>query len=382
MPSFPSGVALRNTLGRAILFPVVIMSRETPNWKLQFLSDNASPVCPEAWQAIERSNVDPESSYTVGYGDDPVTAEAARRIQDVFETDCEVFFVFNGSAANALALSSICQSYHGILCHPLSHAETDEANAPEFFTGGAKLLHVDGPHGRIDPQGIPGILSRGHDIHSAKIRALTITQSTEVGTVYPIEQIHRLTAFRREYTEYDFKFHMDGARFANAVVALGNVAPKEITWQAGIDVLTFGGTKNGCPGTEALVFFDKSLAREFAWRRKQAGQLASKMRYLAAPWIGILETGAWLNNARNANDHAKLLGDQLAAVPGVTLAFEVETNAVFARLPEAVAAALQAQGWHFYHFNSVGAWRFMCTWNTTREAIETLVSAVRELMPD
>jgi threonine aldolase len=180
----------------------------------------------------------------------------------------------------------------------------------------------------------------------------------------------------------DLKFHMDGARFANAVVALGNVAPKELSWQAGIDVLTFGGTKNGCPGTEALVFFDKDLARDFAWRRKQGGQLASKMRYLAAPWIGILENDTWLKNARHANDHARKLASELTAFSEVTLPFNVETNAVFAQLPDGLAAELHARGWQFYEFPAANAWRFMCTWNTTVEAIQALIADVRQILTE
>ena len=356
------------------------MSDESSNWKLQFLSDNASSICPEAWEALEQANSRPDTMYTVAYGDDPITAEATRLIQEIFETDCEVFFVFNGSAANSLALASMCRSYHGILCHPLSHAESDEANAPEFFTGGAKLLHVDGANGKMNPQSIPKILERGHGIHSAKIRALTITQATEVGTIYSVEEIRQLTALKHDHAELDLKFHMDGARFANAVVALGNVAPKEITWRAGIDLLTFGGTKNGCPGTEALIFFDKTLARDFAWRRKQAGQLASKMRYLAAPWIGILKNEAWLNNARHANEHARILGDELASIAGVTLPFDVEANAVFAQFPRGLAEALHARGWHFYQFTAADAWRFVCTWNTTIEAIGALVGDARDFL--
>ena len=358
------------------------MSIETPNWKLQFLSDNVSPICPEAWQALEQANSDPDLIFAPSYGDDPTTAQATRLIQELFETDCEVFFVFNGSAANSLALATICQPYHGIVCHPLSHAETDEANAPEFFTGGAKLLQVDGADGKVDPTGIDQLLERGHGIHSAKIRGITITQATEAGAVYTPKEIRRLTDLKRQYPEVDFKFHMDGARFANAVAALHGVAPKEITWQAGIDVLTFGGTKNGCPGTEAVVFFDKSLARDFAWRRKQSGQLASKMRYLAAPWVGILNGDVWLNNARHANEHAGRLGAALAAIPGVQLAFEVKTNIVFARLPGSLTKALHAHDWHFYYFANVGAWRFLCTWNTTQQAIDALIGDIREGLGD
>ena len=358
------------------------MTSDTTNAKLQFASDNASPICPEAWEALERANFSPESTFAVPYGDDPITAEATRRIQEVFETDCEVFFVFNGSAANALALATMCQPYHGIVAHPISHAEIDEANAPEFFTGGAKLLHLDGAQGKMNPRGMTKLLKRGHGIHSAKIRGVTITQATEVGTVYTLDELHELTALKHEHTEMDLKFHMDGARFANALVALGNVAPKELSWQAGIDVLSFGGTKNGCPGTEALVFFDKDLARDFAWRRKQGGQLASKMRYLAAPWIGILKNDAWLNNARHSNDHARKLGSELTAFSEVTLPFRVETNAVFAQLPDGLAAALHARGWQFYEFPAANAWRFMCTWNTTMEAIQALIADVRQILTE
>lgn len=349
----------------------------TPNWKNQFASDNTSPICPEAWHALQQANE--EHAFTLGYGEDPITARAMRLIQELFETDCEVFFVFNGSAANCLALASMCQPYHGILCNTLAHADTDEANAPEFFTGGAKLLPIEGPGGKIDPANIARILQRGHGIHSAKVRAVTITQATEVGAVYTPDEIRRLTAIKREYPDNDFKFHMDGARFANAAATL-KVAPKEITWRAGIDVLTFGGAKNGGPPTEALVFFDKSLARDFAWRRKQSGQLASKMRYLAAPWIGMLENGAWLKHAGHANACARRLGSALAALPGISVTFPVEANAVFVRLPDGLAQKLEDRGWHFYYFSNVASWRFMCSWNTSEQAIDALLGDVRQAL--
>jgi threonine aldolase len=195
-----------------------------------------------------------------------------------------------------------------------------------------------------------------------------------------MEEIRQLTALKHEHAELDLKYHMDGARFANAMVTLGDVAPKELTWAAGIDVLTFGGTKNGCPGTEALIFFDKTLAQDFAWRRKQTGQLASKMRFLSAPWIGMLKNDIWLKNARHANDHARRLGKDLAAMAGISLAFEVETNAVFAQLPDGLAEALHTRGWHFYRFENARAWRFMCTWSTTEEAIQTLLDDISELL--
>ena len=352
---------------------------ESPNWKQQFISDNASPICPQAWEAMERANSQPETFFTHPYGDDPFTAAASSKIQELFETDCEVFFVFNGTIANSLALAQICQPYSGIICHPFSHVDNDEANAPEFFSGGAKLLLVDGDDAKIDPQRIPAVMGRGHGIHTSKIKAVSVTQATEVGTVYQMDEVKQLTEIKDQHPELNLKFHMDGARFANAMVALDNVSAKEITWQAGIDVLSLGGTKNGCPGTEALVFFDKQLAAEFAWRRKQAGQLASKMRYLSAPWLGVLSDDAWLKNARHANEQATLLSTELAAVDGIELAYPVETNAVFAQLPPGMPEALLERGWQFYHFPAANAWRFMCTWCTAEAGVRALLDDVRAI---
>ncbi|MGH9457480.1 MAG: threonine aldolase family protein [Thermoanaerobaculia bacterium] len=351
------------------------MSAGSPDWKRQFASDNTAPVAPEAWEALERANREP--SFTMGYGDDPVTRRAVALVREVFETDCDVYFVFNGSAANSLALASICNPYHGVICHPVSHAETDEANAPEFFTGGAKLIHVGGALGKLDPAGIPPLLRRGHGIHSAKPRAVTITQATELGTVYTPAEIRRITSIRARPEFADFRFHMDGARFANAVASTG-AAPAELTWKAGIDVLSFGGTKNGGPGSEAIVFFDRELARDFEWRRKQGGQLASKMRYLAAPWVGMLENGAWLRHAARANACARRLAEALAAIDGVTLRVPVEANAVFVAFPDGVPEELERHGWHFYYFNDADAWRLMCSWNAGDEAIHAFVGDVRE----
>lgn len=349
-----------------------------PDWKLQFASDNTAPVFPEAWEAMRAANDAPR--YTLGYGDDPVTERAVELVRSLFETKCDVFFVFNGSAANALSLSAICRPWHGVICNPISHAETDEANAPEFFTGGAKLIHVAGPYGKIDPATVPPLLERGHGIHSAKLRAVTITQATEVGAVYTPDEIRAVTALRRSPGLDALRFHMDGARFANALAALPDVRPADLTWRAGIDVLSLGGAKSGLPATEAIVFFDRSLAEEFEWRRKQGGQLASKMRYLSAPWIGALDGGAWLRHARRANEAARRLAAGLSAIPGVEIAVPVEANGVFARLPDGAAQALHEKGWHFYPFSAVGAWRFMCNWSTSDEAIDALVTDAREVV--
>ncbi len=240
-----------------------------------FASDNYAGVCPEAWAEMAKANL----GHVRGYGDDEWTAKAADLIRDIFETKCEVFFVFNGTAANSLSLASLCQSYHSILCHELAHVEADECGAPEFFSNGTKVLLLPGENGKIHPAAIEKMVKRRTDIHYPKPRAVSVTQATELGTVYSVEE---LKAIWGTCKKLGLHIHMDGARFANAVASLG-VAPKEITWQAGVDVLCFGGTKNGTAVGDAVVFFNPMLAKEFDFRCKQAGQLASKMRFLSMP---------------------------------------------------------------------------------------------------
>ncbi|MDB6155397.1 MAG: Threonine aldolase [Chthoniobacteraceae bacterium] len=334
-----------------------------------FASDNYSGICPEAWEAMEEAN----HGHSRSYGDDPWTLRATNLLRDLFETDCEVFFVFNGTAANSLALASCCQSYHSILCHELAHVETDECGAPEYFSNGTKLLLLPGENGKIAPAGIEATVKRRTDIHFPKPRAVSVTQATEVGTVYKPDE---LKAIWSKTKALDLKLHMDGARFANAVASLG-VAPKEITWQSGVDVLCFGGTKNGMALGEAVVFFNRTMAREFEFRCKQAGQLASKMRFLSAPWVGMLKDGAWLRHAGHANAMAQLMESKLREIPSVKILFPREANAVFAELPLASIQALHAQGWLFYTFIGAGGCRLMCTWDTQPEDIERFVSELK-----
>ena len=259
----------------------------------QFASDNYAGICPEAFAALAEAN----HGHAKSYGNDPWTEKAADLIREIFETRCEVFFAFNGTAANSLALASMCQSYNSILCHESAHIETAECGAPEFFSNGSKVLLLSGENGKIDPASIEGAVKKRTDIHYPKPRVLSLTQATEAGTLYSLDELKTVTETAREL---NLRIHMDGARFANAVSALG-VAPKEITWQAGVDVLCFGGTKNGMPVGEAVVFFNTELAKEFDYRCKQAGQLASKMRFLSAPWVGMLQDGAWIQHAAHAN---------------------------------------------------------------------------------
>jgi len=333
-----------------------------------FASDNYAGICPEAWQAMEAAN----HGFASSYGDDAWTAKACASIRDIFETDCEVFFVFNGTAANSLALASLCRSYHSIICHDSSHVETDECGAAEFFSNGTKLLLVGGDNGKMNLDEIEHTVKRRSDIHYPKPQAITLTQSTELGTLYTVAELQAAGELARRL---NLKVHMDGARFANAVAALG-VAPKELTWKAGVDVLCFGGTKNGMAVSEAVVFFDKTLAAEFDYRCKQAGQLASKMRFLSAPWTGMLASGAWLKYAAHANHCAALLEKRVAAIPGVSLKVPREANALFLEMPPALCERLRDSGWRFYTFIGAGGARFICSWNTTEAEIEALAADI------
>lgn len=343
-----------------------------PSRPRHFASDNYAGVCPEAWQALEAANRD----HASGYGDDPWTTRASDLIREVFETDCEVFFVFGGTAANSLSLASMCQSYHSIICHQVAHVETDECGAPEFFSNGTKLLLASGEHGKLTPEAIDGLVRRRSDVHYPKPRAVSLTQATEVGTVYTPDEVMAVSSACRRH---NLHMHMDGARFANAVASLG-VAPKAVTWQAGVDVLCFGGTKNGAPVGDAVVFFNHALAREFDYRRKQAGQLASKMRFLSAPWVGMLERDAWLRRASHANAMAEALADALRSIPGVSLLFPRQANAVFVELPVHTIRELRARGWKFYTFIGDRGCRLMCAWDTTPEDVQALAGDIAELL--
>ncbi|HMA32593.1 MAG TPA: low specificity L-threonine aldolase [Casimicrobiaceae bacterium] len=332
----------------------------------QFASDNNAGICPEAWRALEAAN----RGHASGYGADDWTRAASDAIRAAFETDCGVYFVFNGTAANSLALASICRSTDAIVCHAMAHIHVDECGAPAFMSGGATLLTVDTPGAKLTPDAVAGAAVTPHDEHSSRPRALSLTQATELGTLYSPAEIAALAdaAHARR-----MRVQMDGARFANAVASLG-CAPADISWRAGVDVLCLGGTKNGLPGSEAVLFFDRDLADEFARRRKQAGQLASKMRFLAAPWLGILEGGAWLRHAAHANAMARRLAGALAAFREARLLAPVQANGVFVDLPRQAIDALHAKGWHFYPFVGETGVRLMCAWDTPAEAVDRLIA--------
>ena len=336
-----------------------------------FASDNCAGICPEALQALLSAN----NGHASAYGDDDWTRRVSDRLRELFATDCDVYFVFNGTAANSLALASLCQSYHSVICHELAHVATDECGGPEFFSNGSKLLSAKGENGKLTPDAILEVIERRSDIHYPKPRVVTLTQVTEVGTLYRTDEVAAIAELAHSK---GLRVHMDGARFANAIAALG-VTPADMTWRAGVDVLCFGGTKMGLPVGEAVVFFDRSLAEDFAYRCKQAGQLASKMRFLSSPWLGILEGDTWLRHARHANAMAQRLSTGLARIPGASLMFPTEANGVFASLSPAVQDGLRERGWRFYSFIGAGGSRFMCAWDTTPERVDALLADLREL---
>jgi threonine aldolase len=336
-----------------------------------FASDNNAGICPEAWAALAAAN----GGHAAGYGDDDWTRRAADAVRAVFDADADVYFVFNGTAANSLALAAICRSTDAVVCHAQAHVNVDECGAPEFFSGGAKLLTIDTPLAKLTPEAVVARAVTPHDEHASRPRALALTQATELGTTYaPAE----LAALAEVAHARGMKVQLDGARFANAVAAQG-CHPADIAQRAGVDVLCFGGTKNGLPFGEAIVFFDRGLAGEFARRRKQGGQLASKMRFLAAPWLGMLEDGAWLRHAAHANAMARRLRDALVTLPGARLLAPVEANGVFIDLPRPVIEGLWARGWRFYTFVGDTGARLMCAWDTPAAAVDDFAADARAL---
>src|SRR5262252_852966 len=334
--------------------------------RYEFASDNTAAICPEAWTALEEAN----THHAPSYGEDEWTAAVCERIRQLFEVDCDVYFVFTGTGANALGLAQVCQPFHGVICHERAHIQTDEAGATESYTRGAKLFLTKTKDGKIDLREAEQLFVRQVELHGDMMHALSIAQATELGTVYATDEVEAVGAFARTHK---MLLHMDGARFANAVASLG-CAPKTITWKVGVNVLSFGGTKNGLATGELVIFFDKRSSRDFQYRVKQAGHLGSKMRFLAAPWLGLLNGDVWLRNARHANDAARELARRLRTEAGMESLFPLESNAVFIRMDDQLVHALQARGWRFYKSLEPNVYRLMCSWSTTDEEISMLIS--------
>jgi threonine aldolase len=335
-----------------------------------FTSDNTAGACPEIVQAVTAAAADQD----LPYGADRFTASARARFAEIFERDVDVLPVSTGSAANALSLAALTPPWGSVLCHRDSHINTDECGAPEFFTNGAKLVPLPGDDARIDPAQLRSAATRKiGDVHSVQPSALSITQATETGALYTPDEIHALTHIAKDA---GLSVHMDGARFANAVAALG-CTPAELTWQAGIDILSFGATKNGAMTADAIVVFNRTLTPELSFRAKRAGQLTSKMRFQSAQLDAYLTDGLWLRNAAHANTMAERLGNGLKATPGADLLHAVEANILFCRLPQPVIDQLLEEGFAFYHDRwEPGVCRFVTSFSTTEDDVDTLLEAV------
>ena len=334
----------------------------------QFASDNTAGICPEVLAALEEAN----HAAAESYGPDQWTSRVRQLVRDVFETDCDAYLVFNGTAANALVLAQLCQPFHSVVCHHHAHIQTDECGAPEFFTRGSKLLLVGGDAGKIDINEVDAVIARQPEVHAHKPRVISLTQATEFGTVYTRGEIGGIAQAARKRQMF---LHMDGARFPNAISSLGCLA-KEITWKIGVDVLCFGGTKNGAAAAELVIFFKKELSQEFDYRLKQAGQLASKTRFLAAQWLGLFKNDVWLRNANHANAMARKLAGRLRSSGKIDIVLPVEANAVFVRTSDQLAHDLHSRGWHFYKFIEPDIYRLMCSWATTEAEIDRFVGDV------
>jgi len=334
-----------------------------------FRSDNTSGAHPAIVEAIAEA----AKGSAAPYGEDPWSARLTERLSEMFETEVLVFPVATGTAANSLALASLAPPFGAIYCHVEAHVNTDECAAPEAATGGAKLIGIEGEHGRITPEGLDRVLKiapRG--VHWPKPSVLSLSQTTEAGTVHTPDEIDRLTARARAA---GLTTHLDGARFANAVASLG-VSPADLTWRAGVDVMSLGATKNGAAMAEAIVFFRPELGAETAFRRKRAGHLVSKSRFISAQLLAWLENGLWLELATHANAAARRLVAGLTALPGASLLHPADANEVFIRLPEPVIEGLEASGYNFYRWGE-GAIRLVTSFDTPDEAVDGLIAAAK-----
>jgi threonine aldolase len=332
--------------------------------RYDFASDNTAPAAPEAIAALTAAN----AGFTSGYGTDPVSARGADAVRALLDADAEVRFVASGTAANAISLAALCRPFEAVLAHQHAHICTDETGAPGFFGQGLGLVGLAGESGRLAPESLAQPLAWPDLSHRQSPAALSLTNATEYGTVYSAQALAALIAPAKAK---GLKVHLDGARLANAAAAgfdLTSIA------RCGVDILVFGGTKAGMTPSEAIVIFDRDVARRFDARLKQAGQLPSKGRFYAAPFIGMLEDGAILRHAA----HANAMAQRLAALMPFRVTHPVEANAVFVEMDEARLTALHAAGWFVYRFLD-GSVRFMCSWATTPDAVDELGAVLRSV---
>lgn len=337
---------------------------------MNFASDNVAGVSPAIMEAIAAAN----TGAAMPYGADAISARLEKRFAEIFEHEVAVFPVATGTAANALALAAVAPSWGAIFCHDDAHIATDECGAPEFFTAGAKLVTLPGKDGKLWPAAIADRLGGTGVVHNVQPAAISISQQSEAGTHYRAEEIAALSALARSH---GLALHMDGARFANAVAGLG-ATPAAITWRAGVDVLSFGATKNGALAAEAVIFFDRAKASDLGFRCKRAGHLVSKMRFLAAQLEAYLAGDLWLRHARHANAMAARLAAGLAALPGFSLRYPVGGNEIFVALPEGAIAALEETGAKFYRWGAEPVIRLVTAFDTSASDVDAFVAAAAQ----
>ena len=337
-----------------------------------FASDNNAGMSPEALRCLIEAN----AHHTPAYGDDTFTADAKQSLMRWLETDAEIHFVTGGTATNCLSIAGSIRNYQSVICHEFSHIQNDECHAPGFFNSGIQLRPLPGPNAKLDPASFAAVFEASHGVHGTLPGLVSVTQCTEAGTCYTLEELQSIASKTHELGIF---LHMDGARFANAIAAL-DVSPAEMSWKAGIDILSLGGVKNGLAFGEALVVFNPRAVDRLDYRVKQSGQLSSKMRFLSAPWKGYLESGEWLRNAKQSNAMAQLLATSLPDIDGIAMPFPVETNAVFCSMPEIAYHSMLDRGWTFYPFPQMNAYRLMCSWDTQSEDVEAFVSDLKAVL--
>jgi len=340
---------------------------------MNFASDNVTGASPEIAEAFLAAN----TGTATPYGDDETSQQVRRKIDTVFETEADTFLVATGTAANALSLAVLTPPYGSVYCHPEAHIQVDECGAPEFYCGGAKLVLLPDRNGKISAQDLKEALKYEDGfVHHVMPAAVSLTQTAETGVVYTLQEIRDICSVAHDH---GLKVHMDGARFANAVSALG-CSPADMTWKSGIDILSFGASKNGAFAAEAVVLFERGLDRTFAYRRKRAGHLFSKMRFLAAQFDAYLTDDLWLKLAGHANACMKNMASGLGGIDGIDIRFPPDANMMFAELDNGVIAALRADGFHFYDWpgDERSTIRLVTAFNTKMEDVDAFIASARK----
>jgi threonine aldolase len=344
---------------------------KTKRERVKFASDNVVGACPEVLDAIVKAN----DGIAAPYGNDEWSTNLQNKFSEIFEKDVIVYPTASGTASNALALSALTPVFGNIYCHKLSHINTDECGAPEFYTGGAKLVTLKGVNGKITPEELSDNIGGVGIVHHTQPSVVSITQLSETGEVYQLDEISTIAETAHKH---NLKMHMDGARFANALVSLG-VTPAEMTWKSGIDVLSFGATKNGCIAAEAIIFFKPELVGNLPFLLKRSGHLLSKMRFVSAQLDAYISNEVWLRNAKHANKMGKKLSEGLSLNPNIELTYPTQANEVFAKFPRSIIEHLNSEGYKMNEDELDGkAVRLVAAWNTESSDVDKLLKTISE----